>query len=46
MIPFVPDALSTLGLLADTGANVTAQDVPATHPVELNELLASEASVQ
>ena len=32
--------------LADTGANVTAQDVPATHPVELNELLASEASVQ
>ena len=32
--------------LADTGANVTAQDVPATHPVELNDLLASEASVQ
>ena len=32
--------------LAETGANVTAQDVPATHPVELNELLASEASVQ
>jgi mannose/fructose/N-acetylgalactosamine-specific phosphotransferase system component IIB len=32
--------------LADTGANVTAQDVPATHPVELNDLLASEAGVQ
>lgn len=32
--------------LAETGANVTAQDVPATHPVELNDLLASEAGVQ
>ena len=32
--------------LADAGANVTAQDVPATHPVELNDLLASEAAVQ
>ena len=32
--------------LADAGANVTAQDVPATHPVELSELLASEAGVQ
>jgi mannose/fructose/N-acetylgalactosamine-specific phosphotransferase system component IIB len=32
--------------LADAGANVTAQDVPATHPMELNELLSSEANVQ
>lgn len=32
--------------MADLGATVTAQDVPATHPVELNDLLESEASVQ
>ena len=32
--------------IAATGANVTAQDVPATHPVPLDELLNSEASVQ
>ena len=32
--------------LADAGANVTAQDVPATHPMELRELLDSEANVQ
>jgi mannose/fructose/N-acetylgalactosamine-specific phosphotransferase system component IIB len=32
--------------IADAGATVTAQDVPATNPVELSELLASEASVQ
>lgn len=32
--------------MAAQGATVTAQDVPATHPVELNELLESEASVQ
>ena len=32
--------------LEASGATVTAQDVPATHPVELNELLHSEASVQ
>jgi PTS system mannose-specific IIB component/fructoselysine and glucoselysine-specific PTS system IIB component len=32
--------------MADLGAIVTAQDVPATRPVELNELLESEASVQ
>jgi PTS system mannose-specific IIB component/fructoselysine and glucoselysine-specific PTS system IIB component len=32
--------------MADLGAVVTAQDVPATRPVELNELLESEASVQ
>jgi PTS system mannose-specific IIB component/fructoselysine and glucoselysine-specific PTS system IIB component len=32
--------------MAELGANVTAQDVPATHPVELNDLLQSEAGVQ
>ena len=32
--------------LADAGATVTAQDVPATHPMPLEELLASEANVQ
>lgn len=32
--------------MAAQGAVVTAQDVPATHPVELSELLESEASVQ
>jgi mannose/fructose/N-acetylgalactosamine-specific phosphotransferase system component IIB len=32
--------------IESVGANVTAQDVPATHPVPLEELLRSEASVQ
>ena len=32
--------------IAAAGSNVTAQDVPATHPVPLEELLRSEASVQ
>lgn len=32
--------------LAGQGATVTAQDVPVTQPVELNELLQSEAGVQ
>jgi PTS system mannose-specific IIB component/fructoselysine and glucoselysine-specific PTS system IIB component len=32
--------------MADSGATVTAQDVPAARPVELNELLQSEAGVQ
>lgn len=32
--------------MAASGASVTAQDVPATHPVQLSELLESEASVQ
>ena len=32
--------------IAEAGAVVTAQDVPATHPVELEELLTSEAGVQ
>jgi mannose/fructose/N-acetylgalactosamine-specific phosphotransferase system component IIB len=31
--------------MASLGATVTAQDVPATHPVPLDELLRSEASV-
>jgi mannose/fructose/N-acetylgalactosamine-specific phosphotransferase system component IIB len=41
-----PDEERVLRDIAATGATVTAQDVPATHPVELNELLQSEASVQ
>jgi mannose/fructose/N-acetylgalactosamine-specific phosphotransferase system component IIB len=32
--------------IAQEGATVTAQDVPATHPVELSELLGSEANAQ
>jgi mannose/fructose/N-acetylgalactosamine-specific phosphotransferase system component IIB len=32
--------------IEQAGATVTAQDVPATHPVPLGELLASEASAQ
>jgi hypothetical protein len=32
--------------MAQLGATITAQDVPATRPVELHELLESEASVQ
>ncbi len=32
--------------MASLGAVVTAQDVPATHPVELRELLDAEAKVQ
>lgn len=32
--------------MAASGVTVTAQDVPATRPVELNELLESEAGVQ
>jgi mannose/fructose/N-acetylgalactosamine-specific phosphotransferase system component IIB len=32
--------------MAQEGATVTAQDVPATHPVELSELLGSEANAQ
>jgi mannose/fructose/N-acetylgalactosamine-specific phosphotransferase system component IIB len=32
--------------LANAGVSVTAQDVPATHPMPLDELLASEANVQ
>jgi mannose/fructose/N-acetylgalactosamine-specific phosphotransferase system component IIB len=32
--------------IAAAGATVTAQDVPATHPVSLDEMLTSEAGVQ
>ena len=32
--------------MAQLGATITAQDVPGTRPVELHELLESEASVQ
>lgn len=41
-----PDEEKALREMATQGAVVTAQDVPATHPVELSELLESEASVQ
>jgi mannose/fructose/N-acetylgalactosamine-specific phosphotransferase system component IIB len=41
-----PGEEQLLRQLAEAGPVVTAQDVPATHPVELNELLASEAGVQ
>lgn len=41
-----PDEERLLREIAAAGSNVTAQDVPATHPVPLEELLRSEASVQ
>lgn len=41
-----PDEEQVLRDIAAAGATVTAQDVPATHPVPLEELLRSEASVQ
>ena len=41
-----PDEERQLREMAKHGASVTAQDVPSTHPVELNDLLESEASVQ
>ena len=41
-----PDEEKLLREMAALGAVVTAQDVPATHPVELRELLESEANVQ
>jgi mannose/fructose/N-acetylgalactosamine-specific phosphotransferase system component IIB len=41
-----PEEEHQLREMAELGASVTAQDVPATHPVELNHLLESEASVQ
>ena len=41
-----PDEEQLLRDIAAEGAEVTAQDVPATHPVPLDELLNSEASVQ
>lgn len=41
-----PDEERLLREMAEHGATVTAQDVPSARPVELNELLESEASVQ
>jgi len=41
-----PDEERQLREMAKAGASVTAQDVPSAHPIELNELLESEASVQ
>ena len=41
-----PEEERLLREMASAGATVTAQDVPATRPVELDELLQSEANVQ
>ena len=41
-----PDEERLLREMAAAGAVVTAQDVPATHPVELRELLEAEANVE
>jgi PTS system mannose-specific IIB component/fructoselysine and glucoselysine-specific PTS system IIB component len=41
-----PEEEKLLRNMAEVGATVTAQDVPATRPVELNELLESQAGVQ
>ena len=41
-----PEEEQVLRDMAAAGATVTAQDVPAAHPVPLDELLASEASVE
>lgn len=41
-----PDEERLLREMADKGAAVSAQDVPATQPVPLDELLRSEAGVQ
>ena len=41
-----PDEEQLLRQMAAAGAVITAQDVPATHPVELRELLDAEANVQ
>lgn len=41
-----PEEERLLREIADAGATVSAQDVPATTPVELADLLASEAGVQ
>ena len=41
-----PEEEQELRQMASEGVSVTAQDVPATRPVELTELLESEASVQ
>ena len=41
-----PEEETLLKAMAAAGAVVTAQDVPATHPVDLRELLDAEANVQ
>jgi mannose/fructose/N-acetylgalactosamine-specific phosphotransferase system component IIB len=41
-----PQEEGLLREMSASGANVTAQDVPTTRPVELSELLQSEAGVQ
>lgn len=41
-----PDEEQLLRRMAAAGAIITAQDVPATHPIELRELLDAEANVQ
>ncbi|HJQ19172.1 MAG TPA: PTS sugar transporter subunit IIB [Gemmatimonadaceae bacterium] len=41
-----PQEEQVLKKMAALGASVTAQDVPSSRPVELDELLESEASVQ
>lgn len=41
-----PEEEQLLREIGEQGATVTAQDVPATHPVELHELLETEAGVQ
>ena len=41
-----PEEEMLLRNMADLGATVTAQDVPATRPVDLNELLESQAGVK
>ncbi len=41
-----PDEEQLLRDMAAAGATVTAQDVPAAHPVSLGELLTAEANVE
>ena len=41
-----PQEEQVLRKMAELGATVTAQDVPSSRPIELSELLESEASVQ
>ena len=41
-----PDEEQILREMEQAGATVTAQDVPAAHPLPLNELLSSEANVE
>lgn len=41
-----PEEEQLLRDMAAAGATVTAQDVPATHPVSLEELLSAEAGVE